>query len=194
MPRIINQHIPKSGSTSTKNFYPKCIVYGHMQNLNKLNAEIPEDSISFTILREPLARFISNITYFCSRKVKGFTKQEMIDLCLDHNYTNDEMAQILKRNNMMNTPEVNMAFHSISIFHPFLNVFDENKKLKATHLIDFNYMVRDLEKILPDHDYKKFPKSNSSRANIDVEMTEEQLEKFNLKYAEDIKFYKEVGF
>ncbi len=194
MTQVIHQHIPKSGSTSTKHFYKNCIRYGHQNNQITLNADIPAGSISFTILREPKERFISNITYFLSRGVNEFTKSDMIDICLNNNYTSKEMGEVLKKNNMKINPEINMAFHSISIFHPFMNVFDKDKNLKAQHLINFKDILGGLHKILPDYDYTKFPKINTSRANINVELSEDQLVQFNTKYAEDIKFYKETGF
>tara|TARA_R110001606_G_C15072847_1_gene616245 strand:- start:51 stop:635 length:585 start_codon:yes stop_codon:yes gene_type:complete len=194
MSQVINQHIPKTGSTSTKNFYKDCIRYGHQDNKDTLNGDIPQGAISFTIVREPLDRFVSNITYFLSRGVTQFEPSDMIDICLNHTYTNKEMAQVLKNNNMKTEPEINMAFHSISIFHPFINVFDENKNLRATHLIDFKNIVSGLEKILPDYDYTKFAKINASRGTINIELTEQQKADFNIKYAQDIQFYKETGF
>lgn len=86
-----------------------------------------------------------------------------------------------------------LAIHSVSIFHPFLNVFNDEGELKADHLIDFKDIVGGL-KILLDHNLDSFPHTNTSSPSIIVDLSSEQLELFNERYAADIKFYEETGF
>ena len=164
--------------------------------MDTLNGIIPEGSISFTILREPKERFISCIRYFLSRleQNKEYNQEQMIDICLSHNFSNAELADALKQGSMGINIDRMLAIHSVSIFHPFLNVFDDEKKLKADHLIDFKDIVGGLKKILPDHNLDNFPHTNVSSPGIVVELSSEQSELFNERFADDIKFYKETGF
>lgn len=192
MDKIIrHQHIPKTGSTSTKKFYKDCIVYGYENDQLTLNADIPEDAISFTILRDPLERFCSNIKYI-SNRTQNFTQDQIIDIIFNKRYTAEEYTTALESHEIQNFPEIYTVFHGLSIFDPFLNVFDQNQNLKAKHLINFNNMQNELMELLPDYDYTNFPKQNVSTGNI--ELSADQLEQFNHHYAEDIKYYNQTGF
>lgn len=194
-PQITNIHIPKCGSTSTSKFYEDCITFGYMQGIHKLNADVNHGGVTFTVLREPLERFKSNVNYFLqnNRKEIVFTRDEIIDISLNYTYTNEEMSNVLKYSSKDAEAEVNIVLHSLSIFDSFYNVFDENKNLKAKHLLNIKNLKQELENILPDWEYKHFPHTNRSKGE-DFALTNEQLDKFNYKYREDIEFYKQTGF
>lgn len=190
---ITNIHIPKCGSTSTSNFYEDCIVYGYMQGIHKLNANVLHRGVTFTVLREPLERFKSNVNYFLNEKTNEFTRDQIIDISFNYTYTDEEMSNVLEYSSKDTKPEINIVLHSLSIFNSFYNVFDENKNLKAKHLLNIKNLKQELENILPDWEYKHFPHTNRSKGE-DFALTDEQLDKFNYKYREDIEFYKQTGF
>jgi hypothetical protein len=187
---IRHQHIPKTGSTSTKHFYKDSIVYGYEQNQLTLNADIPEDAVSFTILRDPLDRFKSNIKYFIMRT--SLDQDNIINIIFNKTFTPLENTKALESHRLNQYPEEYIVFHSMSIFDPFLNVFDADKNLKAKHLINFNNMTNELQQLLPEFDYNNYPNSNKSNASINL--TTEQLEQYEHHFKEDILFYKQTGF
>ena len=189
---IRHQHIPKTGSTSTRTFYENCIVYGYEQGQLTLNADIPEEAVSFTILRDPLDRFKSNIKYFCTRS--KYTPNQVLDIIFNKTFTAEEHTEALESNLLNDYPEMYVVFHSMSIFDPFLNVFDADKNLKAKHLINFNNMQKELQQLLPEFDYSNYPNANKITRKIPIELTPEQLEQYEHHFKEDILFYKQTGF
>jgi hypothetical protein len=187
---IRHQHIPKTGSTSTKKFYKDCIVYGYQNGQHTLNADIPEDAISFTVLRDPLERFQSCINY--SLRNGNLNLELAIDIIFNRKFTAKQLSDALKFHEINDYPEEYLVFHSMSIFDPFLNVFDEKQNLKATHLINFNNLQTELMELFPDHNYLNFPRENDSSRTI--QLSAEHIEQFEYHFAEDIKYYNQTGF
>lgn len=196
MIKIIHQHIPKTASTSVLFFFPESIRYGQDVGQTKLNQDIPEDEevVSFTIIRNPIKRFVSCVKMFL-RQGCGYSQDEVINIGLGKKFTCEEMELGRKTGYPNITKDSDRSIvnaligvHSVSMFHPYLNVFDEDKQPKAMHLIDFDNLIRGLKKIVPDAPYKKFPKENRS-VDPGVKLTDQQRERFNELFQNDILFY-----
>jgi len=179
--KIVNCHIPKTATITTqKMFGIECVIYGH----KTLNGAIPnrDDVISFTIIRDPLERFCSAVKMFI-KKYPNLSQSELIDKALDNNFTDAELIN----GRSLRQVDFSIALHTLSIFHPHINAFNEDKTPKADNLIDFNNFVSELEQ-LTNRKFDKVPHANKG-AGIDVELSAEQLDAFNIKYRDDILFY-----
>jgi len=176
--RIINQHIPKTATQTTQALFGKNIInYGR----HRLNADIPNDPniLSFTIIREPLSRFKSCIKMFFPSC--NYSESEIIDIALYNNYNNNEYT--------INWKEIDRAIatHSLSIFHPYLNVF-ENNSFKSKYLIDFNNFAKELKLIIPNANYKNIPVINKGISR-EIRLSYTQKIDFENKFERDLEFY-----
>lgn len=180
----IVQHIPKSASTSLSKFFPNCIRYGGNYTTPRLNANIPANFTgkSLTVLRNPFYRFISCIRMFLTRS--QFNKDQIIELMLENNFNDNDLKEGITWKNI----EKSIALHSLSIFHPFLNVFDKNDVLQAQYLVDFDNLIPDLKQIIPQANYDAFPCLNKSQ-ECEIYLSAEQICLFQQKYKKDICFY-----
>jgi len=180
--KVINCHLPKTATITTQKMFGKeCVVYGK----STLNGEIPagDDVISFTIIRDPLERFCSAVKMFVKKDKCKLTQSEIIDIALDNDFSDRQLTQ----GRVPNKVQYSIALHTLSMFHPHINVFYENKTPKADNLIDFNNFVAELEN-LTDRKFNKIPHENKG-AEVDIILTDSQMRLFNQKYHHDILFY-----
>ena len=180
--KIINCHLPKTATITTqKMFGNDCIIYGN----DTLNADIPKgnDIVSFTIIRNPLDRFCSAIKMFVKSPYCKLSQREMIEIALDTDYNDGALINGRSANRL----PFSIVLHTLSMFHPHLNVFNEDQTPKADNLIDFNNFVVELEN-LTNRKFEKIPHENKG-AEVDIILTDSQLRLFNQKYHDDVLFY-----
>jgi len=181
--KIINCHLPKTATITTqKMFGTECVIYGHQT----LNGAIPkrDDVVSFTIIRDPLERFCSAVKMFVRNEDCKLSQSEIIDIALDNDFNDSE----LKKGRSAKNHRYSVALHTLSMFHPHLNVFNEDKTPRADNLIDFNNFVAELEN-LTDRKFTEIPHENKG-AEVDIILTDSQLRLFNQRYHDDIIYYR----
>lgn len=170
-------HIPKTGCRSAYDFFNIKVEYGI--DIKKLNPDFYNET-TFTIIRNPYDRFISCLKMFKKQGINIETQIEYIESYDGkESIIPDGIYQVDKRQGVI--------LHSMSIFDSQLNVFDSEKKQKASYLIHFDHMIEDFKTIAPNFDYNNYPKIGA--VNQDFSLTEDQIIFFKEKFHEDIEFY-----
>lgn len=170
-------HIPKTGCRSAYNFFNIKVEYGI--DIKKLNLDFYNET-TFTIIRNPYDRFISCLKMFKKKGVDINTQLEYIE-------SYDGVESVIPSGINWSNKRKSVILHSMSIFDSQLNVFDTEKKQKATYLIHFDHIIEDFKTIAPDRDYDNYPKIGA--VDQDFSLTRDQIAFFQERFKEDINFY-----